>query len=86
MQMPDLSERILQSECLFLHGIPERIGIDETALLAGGIPPLNAEYRRMQKRMVKVQDEARAIKHLMHGELPKLEKHLAETTGLFKGK
>ena len=45
-----------------------------------------AEYHKMQKLMVKVQDEARAIKQLMHGELPKLEKQLAETTGLFKGK
>ena len=45
-----------------------------------------AEYRTMQKLMVKVQDEARAVKQLMHGELPKLEKQLAETTGLFKGK
>lgn len=45
-----------------------------------------AEYRKMQKLMVKVQDEARTIKQLMHGELPKLEKQLAETTGLFKGK
>jgi len=45
-----------------------------------------AEYRKMQKLMVKVQDEARAVKQLMHGELPKLEKQLAETTGLFKGK
>ena len=44
------------------------------------------EYRKMQKLMVKVQDEARAVKQLMHGELPKLEKQLAETTGLFKGK
>lgn len=45
-----------------------------------------AEYRKMQKLMVKVQDEAGAIKQLMHGELPKLEKQLSETTGLFKGK
>lgn len=45
-----------------------------------------AEYRKMQKLMVKVQDEARKVKQLMHGELPKLEKQLAETTGLFKGK
>ena len=44
-----------------------------------------AEYRKMQKLMGKVQDEARAIKQLMHGELPKLEKQLAQT-GLFKGK
>ena len=45
-----------------------------------------AEYRTMQKLMGKVQDEARAIKRLMHVELPKLERRLAETTGLFKGK
>ena len=45
-----------------------------------------AEYRKMQKLMVKVQDEARTIKQLMHGELPKLEKQLSEITGLFKGK
>ena len=45
-----------------------------------------AEYSTMQKLMVKVQNEARTIKQLMHGELPKLEKQLAETTGLFKGK
>ena len=45
-----------------------------------------AEYRTMQKLMGKAQDEAKAIKHLKHTELPKLEKQLAETTGLFKGK
>lgn len=45
-----------------------------------------AEYRKMQKLMVKVQDEAGAIKQLMHEELPKLKKQLSETTGLFKGK
>ena len=33
------------------------------------------EYCKMQKQMGKVQDEARAIKQLMHGELPKLENH-----------
>ena len=36
--------------------------------------------------MEKAQDEAKAIKCLKHTELPKLEKQLAETTGLFKGK
>ena len=33
-----------------------------------------AEYRKMQKLIGKVWDEARAIKQLMHGEFPKLEK------------
>ncbi len=45
-----------------------------------------AEYRTMQKLMVKVQDEARTIRHMENVELPKLEKQLVETTGLFKGK
>lgn len=45
-----------------------------------------AEYRTMQKLMGKVQDEARTIRHMENVELPKLEKQLAETTGLFKGK
>ena len=45
-----------------------------------------AEYRTMQKLMVKVQGEARTIRHMENVELPKLEKQLAETTGLFKGK
>ena len=45
-----------------------------------------AEYRTMQKLMVKVQDEARAIRHMENVDLSKLEKQLAEMTGLFKGK
>lgn len=45
-----------------------------------------AEYRKMQKLMVKVQDEARTIRHMENVELPKLKKQLAETTGLFKSK
>ena len=44
------------------------------------------EYRTMQKLMVKVQDEARTIRHMENVDLPKLEKQLAEITGLFKGK
>lgn len=45
-----------------------------------------AEYRTMKKLMGKVQDEARTIRHMENVELPKLEKQLAKTTGLFKGK
>ncbi len=40
----------------------------------------------MQKLMVKVQDEARTIRHMENVDLPKMEKQLAEITGLFKGK
>jgi len=44
------------------------------------------EYRVMQKLMIKVQDEATAIRRLQDVELPKLQAQLAETKGLFKGK
>ena len=44
------------------------------------------EYRVMQKLMLKVQDEAAAIRRLQDVELPKLQAQLAETKGLFKGK
>ena len=44
------------------------------------------EYRVMQKLMIKVQDEAAAIRRLQDVELPKLQSQLAETKGLFKGK
>ena len=44
------------------------------------------EYRVMQKLMIKVQDEAAAIRRLQDVELPKLQAQLAETKGLFKGK
>lgn len=45
-----------------------------------------AEFRAMQKLMIKVQDKAKAIKHLQEKVLPELERTLSENTGLFKGK
>ena len=45
-----------------------------------------AEFRAMQKLMIKVQDKAKAVKHLQEKVLPELERTLSETTGLFKGK
>ena len=61
--------------------------IRETELPPKPVLSVNmAEYRTMQKLMVKLQDEAKTIRHMENVELPKLEKQLAETTGLFKGK
>ena len=77
---------------LFRGIIQKAKGILQVLIREAEIPPKPtlpvdmAEYRKMQKLMIKVQDEARAVKQLMHVELPKLEKQLAETTGLFKGK
>ena len=44
------------------------------------------EYRVMQKLMLKLQDEAAAIRRLQDVELPKLQAQLVETKGLFKGR
>ena len=61
-------------------------------LMGGGAllpkPVLNmdmAEFRTMQKLMIRVQDRAREIRSLQD-EVPKLKAQLAETKGIFKGK
>ena len=51
-------------------------------------PVLNldmAEFRAMQKLMIRVQDRAREIRSLQE-EVPKLKTQLAETKGIFKGR
>ena len=45
-----------------------------------------AEFRTMQKLMIKAQDRAKEIKHLQNTVLPKLKAQLADTKGIFKGK
>lgn len=44
------------------------------------------EFRTMRDLMIRVQDEARAIRNLQDSVLSKLKTLLAETTGIFKGK
>ena len=45
-----------------------------------------AEFRTMQKLMIKVQDKAKEIRHLQDTVLPKLKQQLADTKGILKGK
>ena len=45
-----------------------------------------AEFRTMRNLMIRVQDEAREIRHLQDDVLLKLKQQLAETKGVFKGK
>ena len=80
--LPGLFRGIIQKAKEILMGLIRETEVPPEPTLSVDM----AEYRKMQKLMVKVQDEARAVGQLMHGELPKLEKQLAETTGLFKGK
>lgn len=80
--LPGLFRGIIQKAREILMGLIRETEVPPKPVLSVDM----AEYRKMQKLMAKVQDEAREVKQLMHGELPKLEKQLAETTGLFKGK
>ena len=80
--LPGLFRGIIQKAKEILMGLIRETEVPPKPTLSVDM----AEYRKMQKLMVKVQDEARAVKQLMHRELPKLEKQLAETTGLFKSK
>ena len=80
--LPGLFRKIVNMAKALLKGLIKEVELPPKPVLTVDM----AEYRTMQKLMVKVQNEAGAIKQLMHGELPKLEKQLAETTGLFKGK
>ena len=80
--LPGLFRKIVNMAKELLKGLIKEAELPPKPVLSVDM----AEYRTMQKLMVKVQNEAGAIKQLMHGELPKLEKQLAETTGLFKGK
>lgn len=45
-----------------------------------------AEFRTMQKLMIKAQDKAKEIRHLQDTVLPKLKQQLADTKGIFKSK
>ena len=66
-------------------------GILQNLIKQTALPPkpvLNmdmAEFRTMQKLMIRVQDRAREIRSLQD-EVPKLKAQLAETKGIFKGK
>ena len=52
-------------------------------------PVLNmdiAEFRKMQKLMIKVQDKAKHIRKMQETDLPRLKAQLADVKGIFKGK
>lgn len=80
--LPGLFRGIIQKAKEILQGLIRETVIPPKPTLSIDM----AEYRTMQKLMNKVQDEAREIKRLKEVVKPKLEKQLAETTGLFKGR
>ena len=80
--MPNLFRTIVGKAKEFLQSLIRQQDMPKRPTLSIDM----AEFRAMQKLMIKVQDKAKSIKHLQEKVLPELEKALSETTGLFKGK
>lgn len=80
--MPNLFRTIVSKAKEFLQSLIRQQDMPQRPTLSIDM----AEFRAMQKLMIKVQDKAKSIKQLQETVLPELEKKLSETTGLFKGK
>ena len=79
--LPNLFRSIVSKAKEFLQNL-----IRQTELPPKPVLHLDmAEFRTMQKLMIRVQDRAREIRSLQE-EVPKLKTQLAETKGIFKGR
>ena len=79
--LPNLFRNIVSKAKEFLQNL-----IRQTALPPKPILNMDmAEFRTMQKLMIRVQDRAKEIRSLQD-EVPKLKAQLAETKGIFKSK
>lgn len=79
--LPNLFRSIVNKAREFLQSL-----IRQTELPPKPVLNLDmAEFRTMQKPMIRVQDRAKEIRSLQE-ELPKLKTQLAETKGIFKGR
>ena len=79
--LPNLFRSIVNKAKEFLQNL-----IRQTELPPKPVLNLDmAEFRTMQKLMIRVQDRAREIRSLQE-EVPKLKTQLAETKGIFKGR
>ena len=79
--LPNLFRRIVRKAKDFLQNLIREHGIPPKPTLSINM----AEFRTMRNLMIRVQDEARAIRSLQK-EVPKLKEQLSEAKGIFKGK
>ncbi|WP_418747108.1 MobA/MobL family protein [Frisingicoccus sp.] len=79
--LPNLFRRIVSKAKDFLQNLIREHGIPPKPTLSINM----AEFRTMRNLMIRVQDEARAIRSLQE-EVPKLKEQLSEAKGIFKGK
>lgn len=79
--LPDMFRRIVDKAKDFLQNLIREHGIPPKPMLSIDM----TEFRTMRNLMIRVQDEARAIRSLQE-EVPKLKEQLSEAKGIFKGK
>lgn len=79
--LPNLFRRIVNKAKDFLQNLIREHGTPPKPTLSIDM----AEFRTMRSLMIRVQDEARAIRSLQE-EVPKLKEQLSEAKGIFKGK
>lgn len=79
--LPNLFRSIVGKAKEFLQNLIREHGMPPKPTLSINM----SEFRTMQDLMIRVQDEARAIRSLQE-KVPKLKEQLSETKGVFKGK
>ena len=79
--LPNLFRRIVSKAKDFLQNLIREHGMPPKPTLSINM----AEFRTMRNLMIRVQNEARAIRSLQE-EIPKLKERLSEAKGIFKGK
>lgn len=80
--LPNLFRSIVSKAKEFLQNLIREHGMPPKPTLSIDM----AEFRTMRDLMLRVQDEARAIRNLQDSMLPKLKTQLSEIKGVFKGK
>ena len=80
--LPELFRKIVRTAKELLQGMIREKAMPPKPVLNMDI----AEFRKMQKLMIKVQDKAKHIRQMQDTELPRLKAQLADVKGIFKGK
>lgn len=80
--LPNLFRSIVSKAKEFLQNLIREHGMPPKPTLSIDM----AEFRTMRDLMIRVQDEARAIRNLQDSVLPKLKTQLSEIKGVFRGK
>ena len=80
--LPELFRKIVRRAKEVLQGMIREKAMPPKPVLNMDI----AEFRKMQKLMIKVQNKAKHIRQMQDTDLPRLKAQLADVKGIFKGK